>query len=160
MSTLETFFLPKANIVTITTDALASGSYWRSEPGLAPGAPTALAASGDYQVGPFNTDRTYTIQLLTGSFTMAESFAGADVSGAASGVTYDNTESGLTAENVQAAIDELAVDPGGSAAAISFNNSESGLAATNVQDAIDEVVADLAGSGLTRAQVTCIAMLS
>lgn len=56
-------------------------------------------------------------------------------------VTYDNTVSGLTATDVQDAIDELKADipTGFSASAISYDNTGSGLTATDAQDAIDEV---------------------
>lgn len=55
-------------------------------------------------------------------------------------ILYDNTTSGLTATNVQDAIDEVY----GSitvpdADDISYDNTSSGISATNVQDAIDEV---------------------
>lgn len=62
-------------------------------------------------------------------------------------INYDNTQSGLSATNVQAAIDELedeidSIVPGGDVDAedVGYNNITSGLTATNVQDAIDEVV--------------------
>lgn len=62
-------------------------------------------------------------------------------------INYDNTQSGLSATNVQAAIDELedeidSIVPGGDVDAedVGYNNIISGLTATNVQDAIDEVV--------------------
>ena len=62
----------------------------------------------------------------------------------ASDVTYDNTGSGLTATNVQDAIDEVKGDiptiPSSYAAtAITYDNTVSGLTAANVQDAIDEL---------------------
>lgn len=61
----------------------------------------------------------------------------------AENVAYDNTSSGLTATDVQAAIDELA--QGGSATVeaddVTYDNTSSGLTATNVQAAIDEVAA-------------------
>lgn len=63
-------------------------------------------------------------------------------------VPYDNTQSGLMATDVQAAIDELAQGGGGggtAASAVSYDNTDSGLAATNVQDALDEVFDDLSG---------------
>jgi len=64
----------------------------------------------------------------------------------AADVTYDNTQSGLTADDVQDAIDELARGGGGgSAASVTYDPTTSGLTATNVQDAIDEVVDDLDG---------------
>jgi hypothetical protein len=55
-------------------------------------------------------------------------------------VTYDNTTSGLTASNLQAAIDELDTRLEGQdeASEIQYDNTTSGLTATNVQDAIDE----------------------
>lgn len=65
-------------------------------------------------------------------------------SSSAADVSYDNTESGLTATNVQTAIDELSEDD--AAADVTYDNTVSGLVATNVQSAIDE----LAG-GLTEA---------
>lgn len=61
----------------------------------------------------------------------------------ASDVTYSNTSSGLTAANVQAAIDEVVtmipsvVTP--DAEDVSYDNTDSGLTATNVQAAIDEL---------------------
>ena len=55
----------------------------------------------------------------------------------AADVSYDNSTSGLTADQVQAAIDELAVAT--PAAEVTYNNSTSGLAATDVQGAIDEI---------------------
>ena len=62
----------------------------------------------------------------------------------ASDTSYDNTGSGLTATNVQDAIDELKSDiPTLTASATSYNNTGSGLTATNVQDAIDELEAIL-----------------
>lgn len=53
-------------------------------------------------------------------------------------VSYDNSSSGLTANNVQSAIDELASDTV-SAADVSYSNTTSGLTATTVQAAIDEL---------------------
>ncbi len=61
-------------------------------------------------------------------------------------VPYDNTQSGLMATDVQAAIDEIAQGGGGggtAASAVSYDNTVSGLTATNVQDAIDEVYGDI-----------------
>lgn len=59
----------------------------------------------------------------------------------ASDVDYNNTTSGLTATDTQAAIDELKtiIVAQDEADEISYNNTTSGLTATNVQDAIDEV---------------------
>lgn len=57
-------------------------------------------------------------------------------------VNYNNATSGLTATNVQAAIDELAQSGPSSVDAddVAYDNTQSGLTATNVQAAIDEVV--------------------
>lgn len=54
----------------------------------------------------------------------------------ASDISYDNTGSGLTADDVQSAIDEIAERD---AADISYDNTTSGLSASNVQTAIDEL---------------------
>ena len=56
-------------------------------------------------------------------------------------VDYDNSGSGLTATDVQAAIDELKGDIPTSmaAAAVTYDNALSGLTATDVQAAIDEL---------------------
>jgi hypothetical protein len=62
-------------------------------------------------------------------------------SGGAEDVTYDNATSGLTATDVQAALDELAGT--GDAEDVTYDNATSGLTATDVQAALDE----LAGSG-------------
>ena len=60
-------------------------------------------------------------------------------------VDYDNSVSGLTATDVQAAIDEIAGDipTGFAATAITYDNTITGLAATNVQDAIDDLWAQI-----------------
>lgn len=70
-------------------------------------------------------------------------------SGDAQNIAYDNTGSGLTASNVQDAIDEVVGDipTGFAATAISYDNSGSGLSATNAQDAIDELATAGANHG-------------
>ena len=60
----------------------------------------------------------------------------------ASDVTYDNTTSGLTADDVQEAIDEIEGQIGGlsyDASDISYDNTTSGLTADDVQEALDEI---------------------
>lgn len=59
----------------------------------------------------------------------------------ASAVTYDGAESGLSATNVQGAIDELEGEIPSSfdADEITYDNTTSGLIADDVQEAIDEV---------------------
>ena len=60
----------------------------------------------------------------------------------ASDVDYDNTSSGLTATNVQDAVDELAARPvTATATDVTYDNTVSGLTATDVQAAIDELKA-------------------
>ena len=66
--------------------------------------------------------------------------------GAAEDVGYDNSTSHLTADNVQAAIDEVVSDIAGlDAEDVSYDNTNSGLTATDVQAAIDEVAGDISG---------------
>ena len=57
----------------------------------------------------------------------------------ADNVSYDNTQSGLTATNVQAAIDEVADEIPDDASEVAYSNTQSGLSATTVQGAIDEL---------------------
>ena len=58
----------------------------------------------------------------------------------ADNVSYDNTQSGLTADDVQEAIDELAARPTvADASDVTFDNTGTTLQATNVEDAIKEV---------------------
>lgn len=56
----------------------------------------------------------------------------------AENTSYDNTDSGLTATDTQAAIDEVA--PALTAEGTSYDNTDSGLTADDVQGAIDEIV--------------------
>ena len=59
-------------------------------------------------------------------------------------VDYDNTTSGLQADDVQEALDEIAANMGeGTAADTTYDNTESGLSADDVQEAIDEIVVDI-----------------
>ena len=66
----------------------------------------------------------------------------------ASDVSYDNSVSGLTATNVQNAIDEVYGDIPTSFDAddVTYDNSVSGLTATDVQTAIDELAGGSGGS--------------
>jgi hypothetical protein len=70
------------------------------------------------------------------------------VSNTAENVAYDNTDSGLEAETVQAAVDELKTAIDGitdsddqDAAAVAYDNATSELTADNVQAALDELLA-------------------
>lgn len=74
----------------------------------------------------------------------------------AADVSYDNSDSGLTADDVQAAIDELAGDISAPAAAdVSYDNTDSGLTADDVQAAIDEMVANF-GDGVDSVYNACV----
>lgn len=62
----------------------------------------------------------------------------------ASDIPYDNTTSGMTADDVQSALDTLKstidnIQPTGDADDITYDNTTSGLTATNVQNALDEL---------------------
>lgn len=121
---------------------------------------TWTPSKSDIGLGNVENERQYSTQnpppypvtSVNGS-TGAVSLDAADVGArtddwvpAAEDVPYDNTQSGLMATDVQAAIDELAQGGGGggtAASAVSYDNAGSGLAATNVQDAIDEVYGDI-----------------
>ena len=61
----------------------------------------------------------------------------------AENTSYDNTDSGLTATDTQAAIDEVA--PALTAEGTSYDNTDSGLIATDTQAAIDELATSVAG---------------
>ena len=85
---------------------------------------------------------------------IAASGGGGGGSVAADDVSYDNTTSGLTADNVQEAIDEIvASGPGGTVAAddVTYDNTTSGLTADDVQEAIDEINSSLPGLATTSA---------
>ena len=84
--------------------------------------------------------------------------AGAVLIGAGN-IGYDNTSSGMTADDLQEAVDELHTDLGtkantsdlaavatsGSAADVSYDNTNSGLTADDVQEAVDELNGTLTG---------------
>ena len=70
----------------------------------------------------------------------ATQYGGAGEPIPATKISYDNTDSGLTATKVQGAIDELAGDIAGlTGEDVAYDNTESGLTADDVQAAIDEV---------------------
>lgn len=101
---------------------------------------TGVSVSGaSLQTGDFVINSNVLAIVNGGVLTL---FAGGSApTPAANDVTYDNSGSGLTATDVQDAIDELAGDIPTSmaASAITYDNTGSGLTATDVQDAIDEV---------------------
>ncbi len=59
----------------------------------------------------------------------------------AANVLYDNSNSGLSSNNVQNALDEIVdnIDNNISAASVGYSNTTSGLTADDVQEAIDEI---------------------
>ena len=66
----------------------------------------------------------------------------------AQNISYDNTQSGLTATDAQEAIDEVlgeipTIPSTYAASAITYDNTSSGLTADDVQDAIDELKSDI-----------------
>lgn len=68
--------------------------------------------------------------------------------GQASNISYNNSQSGMIATDVQEAIDELKSDLGNielTANNIEYDNATSDLQATNVQDAVDEMADSLNG---------------
>jgi len=72
--------------------------------------------------------------------------AGKGGGGKAVSVLYDNNTSGLTAINVQTAVDEIVALYGieavvKAASQVGYDGSASGLVALNTQDAIDELAA-------------------
>ena len=86
-----------------------------------------------------NVGETFDPSKWTSVKVMSEVGQGGGGSTSASNVSYVNTSSGLAANNVQAAIDEVVSDIPDNAAALSYNNTISGLSANNVQAAIDEI---------------------
>lgn len=76
---------------------------------------------------------------------------------AAEDVTFDNVASGLTATDVQAAIDEVDAAVPADASEVDYDNAVSGLAATDVQAAIDEVAAAASGGTAPTIVVTDVA---
>lgn len=122
--------------------------------------------------GNYNSGDTFTVDgasvtatscngqsLPTGAFVINQSvmailngavltvLAGGSSISDASDVNYDNTSSGLSATNVQTAIDEVYGDipTGFPSTAITYNNAISGLSATDVQGAIDELASSTPG---------------
>ena len=100
---------------------------------------TGVAVNGtSLQTGDFVINSDVMAILNGGKLTLLTGGSGAND---ASDVSYDNTGSGLTASNVQDAIDELKGDIPTSFDAddVTYDNTGSGLTASNVQDAIDEL---------------------
>ena len=111
---------------------------------------TATAVDGTaLPAGAFVINQTV-MALLNGTV-LTVLVGGGNAQVDAADVDYDNTVSGLTATDVQAAIDEVVGDipTGFAASAITYDNSGSGLTATDAQAAIDELAAGSDPSDLT-----------
>ena len=98
----------------------------------------------------------YTIQNSINLLEKNSGGGGGTTSASASDVTYDNTSSGLTADNVQEAIDELKSDIPTTmeASNVSYDNTSSGLTADDVQEAIDELNSKGFGNVITISDLT------
>lgn len=108
---------------------------------------TATSVSGEsLPAGAFVINQSV-LAILNGSVLTV--LAGGVSTFAASDVTYNNTVSGLTATDVQAAIDEVvsAIPTSLDADDVTYDNSVSGLTATDVQTAIDEIALGGGGGG-------------
>ncbi len=110
---------------------------------------TGVAVNGtSLQTGDFVINSDVMAILNGGKLTLLTGGSGAND---ASDVSYNNTGSGLTATNVQQAIDELKGDIPTSFDAddVVYDNTGSGLTATNLQDAIDELVTMISANPIT-----------
>lgn len=118
---------------------IATGNYASGDTFTVDGnAVTATAMDGtSLPAGAFVINQSV-VGILNGLVLTIVGVTGAS-SVAAEDVTYDNTDSGLTATDVQDAIDEVLGDIPANAAALSYDNTVSGLTATDVQAAIDEL---------------------
>lgn len=101
---------------------------------------TATAMNGtSLPAGAFVINQS-SMAILNGTVLTFVGIMGASGPIDAADVDYDNTGSGLTATDVQAAVDELAARPVVAAAEdVTYDNTVSGLTATDVQAAIDEL---------------------
>lgn len=108
---------------------------------------TATSVSGEaLPAGAFVINQSV-LCILNGSVLTV--LAGGKSDPAASDVSYSNASSGLSATNVQTAIDEVvnAIPTGFDADDITYDNTVSGLTATDVQTAIDEIALGGGGGG-------------
>ncbi len=93
MSHKTPIFVPRGNSLTLTTDAFSAGIYVRqSNPGEEPDEPTAIAASEEVVLGPFNEPRNYLVDVdgneigyvlaYSGIFTGSDEISGATLTAA------------------------------------------------------------------------------
>lgn len=140
------------NFAVVRTDTdcnffrfVATANYAAGDTFTVDGVPvTATSAAGTALAsGAFVINQSVLCVLNSAVLTVFAGGAAGNID--AADVDYDNTVSGLTATDVQAAIDELKSDIPSIPATydaddIVYDNTGSGLTATDVQAAIDEVV--------------------
>lgn len=107
----NTYKLQKEYKLTVTASPNGTASVVDISSG-APGTITFVAASASTVFGPYLTDKEFTVSSDLGGETSVIEFdgIGEDTGGTADDTTYDNATSGLTADNVQDAIDEVVAD--------------------------------------------------
>lgn len=123
-----------AVLTTTAPDLSGAVNELDAEDGVLDGKITALETQNGSEI------LQTTAQTLSGAINELYNAPASSVD--ADDVSYDNTDSGLTATNVQDAIDELKGDIDDislEASNVSYDNTTSGLTATTVQGAIDEV---------------------
>ena len=121
-----------AVLTTTASDCSGAINELDSDIGTISGKVTALETQAGSEV------LVTTAQTLSGAI---NELAGGTGAISASNVTYDGTTSGLTADDVQEAIDEVVgmIPTSLDADDITYDNTTSGLVATDVQGAIDEL---------------------
>lgn len=160
---------PSTLAETAISGAHWSARYWANQAniivngGAPQETPFYVDNRGDTMTGPLILDADPTAALGAATKQYVDAQVGTP---AAVSVTYSNATSGLTASDVQAALDEiegrvdtLEAAPATAASGITYSNTTSGLAATDVQAAIDEVEGrlDTAEANVTTAQSTASA---
>ena len=129
MARLETVHVPVGYTLTVTTDAVSSGTYTRlGNPGGTVYTPAALAVSSTATVGPFNEPRNYQLYRQAGTIAYSTSFSG-EFTSEDEGVYVKFTDLGP-----QDAIEDLADDADGEAIAATVNALIAALVAAHVLD--------------------------
>lgn len=131
-----------AVLTTTASDCSGAINELDAEDGVLGGKITALETQNGSEV------LQTTAQTLSGAIN--ELFNAPSAGVTASDVSYDGTTSGLSATNVQSAIDEVKADIPTIPATydaddIVYDNTDSGLVATNVQAAVDELAGKTSG---------------
>ena len=110
MANLKTVFIPAGQKLTLTTDAVSSGTYARmAKPGDTTSyGTTAIAASSSTTIGPFNDPRNYLLSETQGAISYSLS-KDAVIEGLTATPTELNYVDGVTSA-VQTQLDAKAVD--------------------------------------------------